>query len=49
MDRSYWLLGIIFAPFAAAALLWFTRPFIKWVWRVLPDGRVKRLLFWRYS
>lgn len=39
-----WAAAIVLAPLA----LWITYRSLFWLWRVLPDGKVKRLLFRSY-
>ena len=39
------LVGLLFAPFMLALMLWTIRPFVRWVAVTMPESRVKRILF----
>lgn len=44
MGNFAWAFGLVLLPVA----LWLTYRFLFWLWKVIPDGRVKRLLFRSY-
>lgn len=42
--------GVFFAPFLAVLLIWLlARPLSRWIWRALPNGRLRRFLFKRLT
>lgn len=41
--------GLLLSPFVAALMLWTIRPGVRWIQRVLPDSRVKRVLFYYWE
>ncbi len=45
MDKA---LATALGPFALFLILLAARPFVAWVWRKLPDGRLRRFLFIRW-
>ena len=48
MTKLEIFLGPALAPFFVLLILLATRPLVNLLRRRLPDGRLKRLLFWRY-
>ena len=49
MNTTALFLSAALAPFGAVLILWIARPLVKLLRRKMPNGRLKRLLFWRYS
>ena len=49
MNSTALFLSAALAPFGAALILVCVRPLLNLLRRKMPDGRLKRLLFWRYS
>jgi len=47
MSKFDLFLGMALAPFGLFVMLLVARPFLNLV-RRMPDGRLKRLLLWRY-
>lgn len=45
MDR---FLAMVLAPFLALAMLLIARALSAWVWRKMPNGLLKRILFIRW-
>lgn len=44
-----WLIGILLKPVAAILLLPLPYALAFWIWRIIPDGKVKRALFRSYG
>lgn len=49
MNKTALFLSAALAPFGAALILFLARPLVNLIRRKMPDGRIKRLLLWRYS
>jgi hypothetical protein len=43
------IIGLLLAPLMLAFLLWMIRPSVRWLNRVLPDSRLKRILFFYWT
>lgn len=43
-----WQLAIVLKPFGLLVLFGFTFFFARIVWKILPDGKIKRFLFIRW-
>lgn len=42
------MIGYAFGPFLAFFILWLFRPLVMLLWRELPEGRAKRILFYSW-
>lgn len=42
------MFAMALAPFLLLLMLLIARPIVSWLWRKLPDGELKRILFTRW-